>query len=129
MVRFLIALSVLTVLLAGSAVYAALDNDAGWWTVDAGGASWAELGDYRLGATVGQPDAATVGAGWYELQGGYWPGARVVHPVVYVPVLSSLVGIETRITYGQISICVLLLALALILRRVSMDWMKAKCKR
>lgn len=42
------------------------------WTLDSGGTSAATGGNFRLGASVGQPDAALVSAGPYRLSAGFW---------------------------------------------------------
>jgi len=54
-----------------------------WWnTIDGGGASFVSAGDYRLGGTAGQPDAAgQVSAGPYTLEGGFWVAARGAYHV------------------------------------------------
>jgi hypothetical protein len=45
-----------------------------WNTLDGGGATFAVGGGYRLGGTVGQPDAGLLSAGGYTLGGGFWGG-------------------------------------------------------
>jgi hypothetical protein len=45
-----------------------------WWTVDGGGQTWSSGGGYRLGGTVGQPDAGILSGGGYVLGGGFWRG-------------------------------------------------------
>lgn len=49
-----------------------------WYTVDGGGSiSNRDLASgYRLGSTVGQPDAYTMTGGVYRLRGGFWTGSR-----------------------------------------------------
>lgn len=42
------------------------------WTLDSGGTSATTGGSFRLGASVGQPDAALVSAGPYRLSAGFW---------------------------------------------------------
>jgi len=70
------------------------DSDASaayslWWhTIDGGGASFVSEGDYRLGGTAGQPDAAgQVSAGPYTLEGGFWIAARGTYHV-FLPTLT-----------------------------------------
>ncbi len=60
-----------------------------WWhTIDGGGASFVSEGDYRLGGTAGQPDAAgQVSAGLYTLEGGFWIAARGTYHV-FLPTLT-----------------------------------------
>ena len=43
-----------------------------WRTVDSGGITFASGGDYRLGATAGQPDPGILTGGNYRLTGGFW---------------------------------------------------------
>ena len=59
-----------------------------WWrTIDGGGASFVSAGDYRLGGTAGQPDAAgRVSAGSYTLEGGFWVVAPGTYHV-YLPIV------------------------------------------
>ncbi len=45
-----------------------------WTTLDGGGVTFAVGGGYRLGGTVGQPDAGLLAAGGYTLGGGFWGG-------------------------------------------------------
>jgi hypothetical protein len=42
------------------------------WTIDAGGTTNASGGSFRLAATIGQPEAALVGAASYVLSAGLW---------------------------------------------------------
>ena len=60
-----------------------------WFTVDGGGLTWSTGGGYKLGGSIGQPDAqALAQGGGYRLQGGFWrpvaepPGLRVYLPLV-----------------------------------------------
>jgi len=47
--------------------------DLSWWTIDAGGVSFAQSGRWSLGSTVGQPDASEYLTGSrFELRGGFW---------------------------------------------------------
>lgn len=47
-----------------------------WRTIDSGGVAFANGGGYRLGATIAQPDAGTLGAGAFTLRGGFWIGGQ-----------------------------------------------------
>jgi hypothetical protein len=49
-----------------------------WYTVDGGGAipSAQQPSGYRLGGTVGQPDACVSTGGGYRLVGGFWSGVN-----------------------------------------------------
>ncbi len=60
-----------------------------WWTVDGGGETWSRGGGYRLGATIGQPDANVLEGGAYTLAGGFWSGGRTVEVEhrIYLPLL------------------------------------------
>ncbi len=42
------------------------------WTIDAGGTTSVSGGSFRLAATIGQPEAALVGAANYALSAGFW---------------------------------------------------------
>ena len=42
------------------------------WTMDAGGTTSAVGGAFRLGASIGQPEAALVSGGSYRLSAGFW---------------------------------------------------------
>jgi LPXTG-site transpeptidase (sortase) family protein len=46
--------------------------DISWWTVDSGGETFSTGGTYRLGGTIGQPDAGEHSGGDYTLYGGFW---------------------------------------------------------
>lgn len=61
--------------------------DLSWHTVDGGGVSFRTVGDYTLGGTIGQADAAPpLSNGGYTLTGGFWAGALVEYQV-YVPLV------------------------------------------
>ena len=50
------------------------DYDLSWWTLDGGG-GWLAGGNYTLGGTIGQPDAAdALSSGDVSLYGGFWYG-------------------------------------------------------
>jgi FlgD Ig-like domain len=53
-----------------------------WRSLGCGGVAFATAGGYRLGATIGQPDAGTLAAGAFTLRGGFWTGGQA--PVVGV---------------------------------------------
>jgi len=67
-------LALLALLLPCHAVCAQYSID--WSTIDGGGGT-AAGGPYALSGTVGQPDAAAMGAGQYAMHGGFWPGLIV----------------------------------------------------
>ena len=52
-----------------------------WTTIDGGGVSFSTGGVFRLGVTMGQPDAGSLSGGIYSLQGGFWS----VIPIVRTP--------------------------------------------
>ena len=60
-----------------------------WWTVDGGGGTWSSSGGYRLGGTVGQPDAGILSGGGYVLGGGFWRGGALApaRQVIYLPIV------------------------------------------
>ena len=47
-----------------------------WYTFDGGGVSGVVAGSYKLGGTIGQPDAGTLSGGNFTLSGGFWIGGR-----------------------------------------------------
>lgn len=42
------------------------------WTIDAGGTTSASGGAFRLGASIGQPEAALVSGGSHRISAGFW---------------------------------------------------------
>ena len=60
--------------------------DLSWWTVDGGGNTYSTGGDYTLGGTAGQPDAAVWAGGGYTLAGGFWGGVAVDY-TIYLPLV------------------------------------------
>ena len=60
-----------------------------WWTVDGGGQTWSSGGGYRLGGTVGQPDAGVLSGGGYMLGGGFWRGGAQSpeQQLIYLPIV------------------------------------------
>ena len=62
------------------------EYDLSWWTVDGGGTTYSTGGDYVLGGTTGQPDAAVWSGGDYVLAGGFWGGGAVEFRV-YLPLV------------------------------------------
>lgn len=47
-----------------------------WRSFDGGGVAFVNAGDYRLGATIGQPDAGSLAGGAFTLRGGFWIGGQ-----------------------------------------------------
>ena len=47
-----------------------------WYTSDGGGANSVVAGPYKLGGTIGQPDAGTLSGGTFKMCGGFWVGGR-----------------------------------------------------
>ena len=60
-----------------------------WWSVDGGGQTFSQGGEYTLGGTAGQPDAGLLSGGGYTLGGGFWRGGAVVEVEheVYLPLV------------------------------------------
>ena len=54
------------------------DYDLSWFTIDGGGVTYSNGGDYEMDATIGQPDAGLMVAGDYDLYGGFWPGLNPI---------------------------------------------------
>ena len=76
----LLALTILLILPAGAQAQSGGDYDLSWATVDGGGYTWSAGGNFKLGGTMGQPDAGARHTGWnYSLQGGFW--RQVCRPV------------------------------------------------
>ena len=48
--------------------------DLTWNTIDGGGSTFAQGGNYSLGSTSGAADAGVQSGGAYILQGGFWSG-------------------------------------------------------
>jgi hypothetical protein len=61
----------LLIVLAGSSANG--QYELSWYTIDGGGGR-SSGGPYTLMGTIGQPDAAAVSGGDYELLGGFLPG-------------------------------------------------------
>ena len=63
--------------------------DLRWWTVDGGGGTWSTGSGYRLGGTIGQPDAGVLSGGGYMLEGGFWRGGALApaRQYIYLPVV------------------------------------------
>ena len=58
-----------------------------WWTADNGGTTSLQSGEYSLGATAGQLDAASpLVSGAYTLQPGFWTGSSRVTKL-YLPLV------------------------------------------
>ena len=60
----------------GSAAY-----EITWWTMDSGGSNALAANGYTLSGTVGQPDAASLTDGSYQLLSGFWPGTIPWHSI------------------------------------------------
>lgn len=78
-------LATLALSLAGTTATAAAHayDPITWRSIDGGGVIAASAGAYRLGGTIGQPDAGTLAGGAFTLHGGFWYGG--VGAVVGVP--------------------------------------------
>ena len=64
----------------------AANYEISWWTVDGGGYTFSEGGSYKLGGTIGQPDAGgPLSGGSYSLVGGFW--AYEPQYLLYMPIL------------------------------------------
>ena len=50
-----------------------------WTTIDGGGATTAEGGNYALGGTIGQPDAGRAAGGDFVLHAGFFPGGSAIN--------------------------------------------------
>ncbi len=54
----------------------AQDFQIDWHTVDGGGTMFTAGDGLELSGTVGQPDAGRMSGGGFDLDGGFWSGAR-----------------------------------------------------
>jgi hypothetical protein len=72
-VRPLATLAIVIGMLAPAAAAHAYDPLT-WYSVDGGGVAFTSAGAFRLGATIGQPDAGTLTGGAFVLHGGFWRG-------------------------------------------------------
>ncbi|MCX6035041.1 MAG: hypothetical protein NTV38_08710 [Chloroflexi bacterium] len=82
-------LALIAVAVLGVLSVSALDRDSlKWWTVDGGGATFSTGSSYRLGGTIGQPDAGTSTGGTYTLDGGFWGGEpSTANHQIYLPLI------------------------------------------
>jgi hypothetical protein len=74
-----VALAAAALLLVASSTLAQIGGsyDLTRSTIDGGGATFSTGDGYRLGSTVGQPDAGTLSAGAFVLKGGFWGGINL----------------------------------------------------
>lgn len=77
LVKLILLISVLLPLVQVSLF--AEDFEIPWYTVDGGGQTFAVGGTFELGGTLGQPDAAAMAGGPYQLIGGFWPVVNVCY--------------------------------------------------
>ena len=65
-----------TLLLVASSSFAQTGGsyDLSWSAIDGGGATFSTGSSYRVGSTIGQPEAGTLSAGAFALNGGFWGG-------------------------------------------------------
>ena len=66
------ARSVLVLVFAVSAYAGAQEYELSRQTIDGGGEMFSTGGNFELSGTIGQPDAATMTGGEFELNGGFW---------------------------------------------------------
>jgi len=86
----LLGLVVLLLILTGNVLAQSGDGyDLSWWTVDGGGSTYSQGGEYSIGGTIGQPDAGTLSGGEYTLAGGFWNKAALDSKrMVYLPLVN-----------------------------------------
>jgi hypothetical protein len=68
--------------------------DLTWGTVDGGGATFSSGGIYRVGGTIGQPDAGTLTGGSDTLDGGFWNSAPPATPTATASGTPSRTGTQ-----------------------------------
>jgi hypothetical protein len=92
-VMIVVALGLVALLVGGAVLAAASASPEAlsltWWTVDGGGQTSSQGGEYTLGGTAGQPDAGVLSGGQYTLGGGFWRGGAVAAADyrVYLPIV------------------------------------------
>jgi hypothetical protein len=75
--------------------------DVTWHTVDGGGVMWATGNGYKVGGTIGQPDAGKLSGGAYAVTGGFWalaPACPTPNPPLAEPSVPHA-GFGTRVRY------------------------------
>jgi hypothetical protein len=92
--KYLVALALVALLTAAALPAAGTLAQGGagynltWWTVDGGGVSDAGApSTFRLGGTIGQPDAGAWAGGVYTLVGGFWGGSRGEEGLIFLPLI------------------------------------------
>ncbi len=86
LMRYLLAMVVLSAALLGPSARAQSTNYSITWHTIAGGGGASSGGNYKLTGTIGQPATATMSGGNYSLTGGFWsiiaavqtPGAPIL---------------------------------------------------
>lgn len=73
------------------------EYDLSWHTIDGGGVLGSTEGDFALSGTIGQPDAATMSGGDFELTGGFW--------FEVIPSDCNEDGVVNLIDYGDFEPC------------------------
>jgi len=71
--RWSLAAILVVILLAGASFALAQGGgfDLPWFSVDGGGTTASEGGEFSLASTIGQPDAGTLSGGEFALSGGF----------------------------------------------------------
>jgi hypothetical protein len=115
----ILALSLLALLPALPASAQSIDPPL-WWTADGGGVVFS-TGLYKLGATLGQPDAAAqADSGIYSTRWGYWsaePAQRLTTPV-------GSTEFQRKVTFGDLwrLVCAGLLVASVALSKAGKLW-------
>jgi hypothetical protein len=71
-VRSLPLAALITLIAAPTFAQSGGGYDVTWYTVDGGGITYCTSTDYKVGGTVGQPDAGSVSGEAYVVRGGFW---------------------------------------------------------
>ena len=80
-----------------------------WWTVDGGGQTFSTAGDYALGSTIGQPEAAEpLAAEPYQLQPGFWRPRSTPTPTPTPTPAPTAAPVAAQFTFGELLIATLL---------------------
>jgi hypothetical protein len=87
--RTTILILLIALLTSGAALANGSAPALDWWTVDAGGVTFAAGEGYSLGGTAGQPDAGLLTGAGYTLGGGFWGSGAALPPpkAIYLPLV------------------------------------------
>lgn len=88
--QYVLLAFMITMFAGGVALAAGPVYEMNSWTVDGGGAIVSEGGNFKLGGSIGQPDAGAMSGGDFKLGGGFWGGGALSSTSpsnVYLPIV------------------------------------------